>query len=96
METKEQIELRVKKQVEKIMLVLAGIFFVWCMIQVFKKDKSDINPCDCADLSSKAKLVGEWHLSETQRKKLIDCESVYTYVEEAYNDCVNNSIKEIH
>lgn len=96
METKEQMDLRIKKQAEKFMLVLAGAFFIWCMVYIYEKNSVDVNPCDCADLSSKAQLVGEWHLSESDQKKLIECESVYTYSEEAYNECVNNSIEEIH
>ena len=89
MGTKEEMDLKIKKQVEKIMLALAGIFFIGCMVYVFKNNKADVNPCDCADLSSKAQIVGEWHLSESDQKKLIDCESVYTYSEEAYEACVN-------
>ena len=92
METKEQMDLRVKKQTEKVMLILAGAFFIWCMVQVFKKDKTDVNPCDCADLSSKSQLMGEWNMKKSDRNKLIECESVYTYSEEAYSGCVNGML----
>lgn len=92
MDAQEQLKLRVKRQTEIVMLVLAGIFFIWCMIQVFKKDKSDVNPCDCADLSSKSQLMGEWNMKESDRNKLIECESVYTYSEEAYEACVNGML----
>ena len=92
MGTKEEMDLKIKKQVEKIMLALAGIFFIGCMVYVFKNNKADVNPCDCADLSSKSQLMGEWNMKEADRNKLIDCESVYTYSEEAYEACVNKML----
>ena len=92
METREQMDLRVKKQAEKVMLILAGAFFIWCMVYVYKKNNVDVNPCDCADLSSKSQLMGEWNMKEADRNKLIECESVYTYSEEAYNACVNGML----
>jgi hypothetical protein len=92
METKEQMDLRVKKQSEKVILVLAGAFFIWCMIYVYKKNNVHVNACDCADLSSKSQLMGEWNMRESDRNKLIECESVYTYSEEAYNACVNGML----
>ena len=89
MGTKEEMDLKIKKQSEKIVLILACIFGICCFVYVYKKNNINVNPCDCADLSSKAQIVGEWHLSESDQKKLIDCESVYTYSEEAYEACVN-------
>ncbi len=69
-----------------IMLVVCVSVF---MIVTKLMEKPNVNPCDCADLSSKAQIVGEWHLSQSDQKKLVDCESVYTYSEEAYEACVN-------
>jgi hypothetical protein len=92
METKEEMDLKVKKQTEKVMLALAGIFFIGCMVYVFKKNNVKVNACDCADLSSKSQLMGEWNMKEADRNKLIECESVYTYSEQAYNDCVNGML----
>ena len=69
MGTKEEMDLKIKKQSEKIVLILACIFGICCFVYVYKKNNISVNPCDCADLSSKAQIVGEWHLGNFERKQ---------------------------
>jgi hypothetical protein len=96
MEKNEEMDLKLKKQSEKIMAVILIACAIWFGVYMIKKNSVKVEPCECADLSSKAQLVGEWHLSKANQQKLIDCESTYTYVEEAYNECVDNELKKIH
>lgn len=49
----------------------------------------NVDPCDCADVASKAEIIGYDNLTSKQQDLYKDCESKYTYSGEAFDACVN-------
>ena len=47
------------------------------------------NPCDCADVASKAEIIGYDNLNSKQQKLYRRCEDVYYSSAEAYNACID-------
>jgi len=59
-------------------------------VVIMKLTETKVNPCDCADVGSKAQIIGYHNLTEEQKKVFKACESKYTTPAAAFEDCVES------
>ncbi len=71
-------------------IIVGVLIFVYFISNLFKEG---VDPCKCSEVGANAEIIGYDNLSDESKKIFNDCESKYSTPADAYEDCVNKSIK---
>ena len=77
---------------KKILYVVALIVATQVLGALLTMINPAPDPCDCADVASKAEMIGYDNLNSKQQKLYRRCESKYTYSGDAYDACVEKHL----
>jgi uncharacterized membrane protein YqhA len=84
-------KLTLKQKITYSVILIFGIPLISAILSLISPS-SKVSPCDCADVASKAEIIGYNNLSDSQQSLYRICEDKYTTSGDAYNDCVNGMI----
>jgi hypothetical protein len=71
-------------------IIVGVLIFIYFISSLFKES---VDPCKCSEVGANAEIIGYNNLSDESKKIFDDCESIYSTPADAYEDCVNKSMK---
>lgn len=86
------VDIKAAKSSMGLKIILPLIILVTVVVIYVNPFATKVDPCDCADVASKAQIIGYNNLTSIQQGLYKDCEKKYTTSGAAYDACVNKHL----